>query len=528
MQDKNNRSERLLSRLRAQLQVKFKTGLRDERGAAAVFFAVGLVLLAPAALGLVDVYLTTTQRAKLQDALDAATLYAARSNKMTNEDLKVVGEAALLANLKLRDGQELVSSTFTLDPVDKITVHGMAEVTPPGIGPQLWARANLQADSEVLRNSNNVEVAMVLDITGSMAGEMANLRIAAKDLVDLVIKDQQEPFYTKIALVPYSVGVNLGQYAVDARGALAGPTTITGATKTNPVVVTSAGHGLTTGERVKIMGVSGMSINDEYVVTKIDADKFSLNGKNGENLNNYRSAGKAYCMREGCEYFNFENVNKGRTTSEASACATERTGGQAYTDAAPSTAFVGRHYGGSCPDQSIIPLSTDRAALKAAITSLEEGGATAGQIGLAWGWYMISPEWKALWKGGSEPAAYDKAQLLKVVILMTDGAFNSPYCKGVVAKDAGSGAPTGGSRINCPATNGDPFVQAEQLCKSIRDKGVIVYTVGFNVGSDAKVRKLMNDCATSPEYAYMPAGGTQLRVAFRAIAQDINSLRISK
>ena len=34
--------------------------------------------------------------------------------------------------------------------------------------------------------------------------------------------------------------------------------------------------------------------------------------------------------------------------------------------------------------------------------------------------------------------------------------------------------------------------------------------------------------ATSPEYVYMPSNGNDLKIAFRAIAQDINSLRISK
>jgi hypothetical protein len=38
----------------------------------------------------------------------------------------------------------------------------------------------------------------------------------------------------------------------------------------------------------------------------------------------------------------------------------------------------------------------------------------------------------------------------------------------------------------------------------------------------------MRNCATSPEYVYMPSNGNDLKIAFRAIAQDINSLRISK
>lgn len=206
METINNRVRQLRSW--ARLKIKLKSGLRDEGGAAAVFFAVGLVLLAPAALGLVDVYLTTTQRAELQDALDTATLYAARSEEIDNTKLTEIGQKALLSNLKLPAGQRFVSSSFTLGS-DKITLTGTATIEAPGIGPQLWERADLQATSEVLRNSNNVEVAMVLDITGSMSNQMTNLKTAAKDLVDLVIKEQQSPFYTKVGLVPYAVGVEL-------------------------------------------------------------------------------------------------------------------------------------------------------------------------------------------------------------------------------------------------------------------------------------------------------------------------------
>ena len=175
-----------------------------------------------------------------------------------------------------------------------------------------------------------------------------------------------------------------------------------------------------------------------------------------------------------------------------------------------------------------MPLSSDKTALKARIGSLTHAGSTAGQIGLAWGWYMVSPEWKALWTDKSEPAAYSKPQLLKVVILMTDGAFNSPYCKGVIAKNATSGSGSDDDHNECDATNGDPFTQAATMCTNMKAKGIIIYTVGFNVGSETAVKNLMNNCATSPEYVYMPNGGAELKVAFRAIAQDINSLRIAK
>lgn len=547
MQNKNNRAERLLSRLKAQVHAKFKAGVRDERGAAAVFFAVGLVLLAPAALGLVDVYLTTTQRAELQDALDTATLYAARSEKTTDAELKTVGEAALLVNLKLPAGQKFVSSDFKL-AADKITVTGTAQIEAPGIGPQLWQRENLKANSEVLRNSNNVEVALVLDTTGSMKDNMANLRSAANDLVTLVIKEQQTPFYTKVALVPYAVGVNVGSFADAARGSLAGPVKIDSIALngTRVDVTTSTAHALLTGDRVLLKNTgktitpnngSKRNLDGEYVVTWRADTKFSLDSTTGTLGGNLGSSAASQCLKEGCQQYSLQNASNNLVTFGNTQCVSERVGGEAYTDAAPSVAYVGRLYqppsnpNNPCASAEIMPLTSNKALLKQRIDGLTDSSSTAGQIGLAWGWYMVSPEWGpfvSTASADSVPAPYNKPQTLKVVILMTDGAFNTPYCKGVIASDAGTGSGNAADHIKCTATNGDPFAQADKLCKNIKAKGVFVYTVGFNVGSDAKVKKLMSDCATSAEYVYMPANGTQLKVAFRAIAQDINSLRISK
>jgi Flp pilus assembly protein TadG len=62
-------------------------GARDQRGVSAVAFAISFAVLTPMALGIFDVYENTEQRGKLQDALDAATLYAARSTGTTNTEI---------------------------------------------------------------------------------------------------------------------------------------------------------------------------------------------------------------------------------------------------------------------------------------------------------------------------------------------------------------------------------------------------------------------------------------------------------
>jgi hypothetical protein len=53
--------------------------------------------------------------------------------------------------------------------------------------------------------------------------------------------------------------------------------TITGATNTSPIVITSNGHGLTTGTLVRISGVTGnTAANGLFLVTSLTANTFSI------------------------------------------------------------------------------------------------------------------------------------------------------------------------------------------------------------------------------------------------------------
>lgn len=68
--------------------------------------------------------------------------------------------------------------------------------------------------------------------------------------------------------------------------------TITSITVATPVVVTSAGHGLSTGDYVKITGVGGVDqVNDTWVITVIDGDSFSLDESDVSGLESYTGGG---------------------------------------------------------------------------------------------------------------------------------------------------------------------------------------------------------------------------------------------
>jgi hypothetical protein len=57
---------------------------------------------------------------------------------------------------------------------------------------------------------------------------------------------------------------------------------VTGATDASPVVITSAAHGLSTGQRVTVANVGGTTgANGTHTVTRVGADTFSLDGSTG-------------------------------------------------------------------------------------------------------------------------------------------------------------------------------------------------------------------------------------------------------
>jgi len=594
----------------------------DRRGAVAIYFVLTLIPLMVAVGAAVDISRAYLVKQRLCYALDAAGLAVGSSNG-TAEQLNQVLQSYFTANYP---AAELgVPSTPTLvQNANILTVAADATVDTTlmkivGVG-----STTVSCSAEITRSSQSLEVALVLDVTGSMSGQrIEDLKIGAADLVDIVVQDIQVPFYTKLAIAPYAAGVNVGNYAASVRGAIppaksitniawfkAASVNISGATKTNPVVVTANGHGFANGEIVRITGVNGMTQlnNNVYAVAGVTANTFQLQGVNGTGYNTYSSAGSVrsclttgcapvvtaashgfvtddrvritdvvgttqvnnttyqitkltndtfalagispfsptafsayssggnvWCTALGCEFYYFTNASAspGARTFRVSNCVSERTGANAFTDIAPSSAAVGLNYPASnnpCLNNTITPLSSDRTALKNIISNLTIGGSTAGHIGMAWGWYLVSPNFGYLWPNGSQPAAYGTEKLLKIVVMMTDGAFNTTYCNGVISADSTSGSGNTSDHINCNAPNGDAFTQAQALCTAMKanDKKIIIYTVGFDVGNSQAVKDVLANCATDAQHAFLPETGGELKDAFRAIAQSISNLRLSK
>src|SRR5690606_35997231 len=93
-------------------------------------------------------------------------------------------------------------------------------------------------------------------------------------------------------------------------------------------------------------------------------------------------------------------------------CVSERTGTAAFTDAAPTgnnripRVYQTGRYTACVPSAPIVPMTSDKEALKTVIDGFVASGMTAGHLGTAWAWYLLSPNWADVLPDGSKPRPY--------------------------------------------------------------------------------------------------------------------------
>ena len=141
----------------------------------------------------------------------------------------------------------------------------------------------------------------------------------------------------------------------------------------------------------------------------------------------------------------------------------------------------------------MLPLTSSLDRLNTNIDGWTVGGGRGGQVGIAWAWYALSPTF-GLFTGDSAPAVYDNADTLKSVVIVSGGANDTAFCKGVISSNSTSPHSTREPKINCKAQNGDPNAQAVKLCTAMKEKGITIYTV--SVGSGSTGASTLSQCAT--------------------------------
>ena len=239
------------------------------------------------------------------------------------------------------------------------------------------------------------------------------------------------------------------------------------------------------------------------------------------------------------EELDFQLFIDGDTTTASqsytltSTCVWEREGADAFTDAPPGPGnyfayqqawfeedaalplggkwFVGFNTFGErrittevCATKSPLELTNDRTKLINYISALTTDDATAGHLGIAWSWYLISDRWNALFDGDAEPVAFTDPDTTKAIVLMTDGNFN----------------------FFGHMTLGSSPQQARALCDNIKLKDVSIYAVAFK--APVSGQRVLKYCASDPGYYFNAQNADDLKKAYKEIALSLSDLRLSQ
>jgi Flp pilus assembly protein TadG len=448
----------------------------DSRGNFAIVFGLAAAALVLGVGYAVDTAQLVNAKSALREAVDAAVTSTARdltTGTATEDEAKKIVEAFLSAN---STGGALAYNGIKLDGLainrTAKTLEATAHVDVPLYFP-LFGRGNVERVSETstaLYSNKRIEVALMLDLTGSMRGQkIKDLRTAAGNAVEAMLGSQKPGIdRVRVALVPYAEAVNTGGLAdsvfVEVNGGPTLPPSI------DDPIPASAGAG---------------SRPDRCSTERRDKDGEPDFSDDGPETIRWNNQGKRYLAK----------VNRDRRMTK-------------------------------CPSAALIPLTADRQKLLNTISTFSADGVTAGGIAAQWGYYMLSPRWRNTVRAaglGDGPADYAPDKVSKVAILMTDGAFNTAFA-GV------SGTPQNLQQTKSSANA--QAICANMKAGGI-EVYTIGFDLGSNKSSE-KVAALavLKNCA-SPDtnrtrHFFDASTGPELDAAFKEIAGNIEKLVLTR
>ncbi|MEP1766234.1 MAG: pilus assembly protein TadG-related protein [Sulfitobacter sp.] len=336
----------------------------------------------------------------------------------------------------------------------------------------------LRALSEAEERVNNVEISMVLDTSGSMGSnsKMSNLQNAARTFVDTVITDATEDLVS-LSIIPYAEHVS------------AGP---------------------------DLMSKFNVDVNNPYShcieFAESDFDTAAMTST---------------------EYFDqVQHMAWGYTS---------------YNNMSSPVCPTGQH-------DDITAFSQNVSALKSQISGLQAGGSTSIFAGMKWAAGLLDPAFQPINSDladdgvtdpafDARPAAYDDHETLKTVILMTDGQNHYSYR----VNDnyyANSSHAAHWNKYNLDwylnryvrsyqhsqfkylkywPDYGDTLL--DSICTAAKDNNIVIWSIGFEVTDHSA--DVMESCASSPSH-FFRVEGVEIKDAFKAIARQINQLRLTQ
>ena len=509
--------------------------VHNERGNTMAVIAGAIIPLTAVIGGGLDIARAHLAQSRLSQACDAAALAGRRA--MSNEDIETAKpEANKFFNFNFPQGyMGTASFTPTITKPDVGTVKVVAQTSVPTTLMRIFTKASIpiSVDCDATQNFDNIDIVLVLDVTGSMdqtlSGEkkIVSLRKAVMALYDELASAQTQltaqGLRLRYAVVPYSMTVNTGKlvYAVNSNYIAA-----------NWPYQSRTWDG------------SGSDVDDyDYLQKTVDVSSFVA----GSSFNTKTVIGGSnnWVTWNGC-------IEERQTVSTITPSSST-----AYADI-PSGAFdlhidkvpdgnsntkwgphfpdivfnpnTSNHRPEYCPKEASRLKTMTRTDMQNYVNALTPVGGTYHDIGMIWGARFIS-------RGGifaaDNPTVYNDRPVNRYVIFMTDGdlapnsdhyvAYGVEYLdRRVVGGTYGSSVSSGnGSNLEKRHTQ-----RFQMACNAAKQGGSSIWAIAFS--NDVTSLGPLQNCASNSDQFALSTDSTQLIAKFKEIGKNIGALRLSK
>jgi Flp pilus assembly protein TadG len=431
-----------------------KTMLRryrqDTSGATLMAFALTVPMVVGAMGVSVDIARSFLAKERLSHALDAAALAGAGSPGLSQDDLHQRVQAFFDRNYGSSNGINLVIDSN--GPTLKVSAAVQVDATfmrVLGV-----SEVDINSSAVVRREVRGLEVAMVLDVTGSMSNNnnIGALRTAATNFTNILCPGTSCASSVKIGLVPFSTSVNVGPYGL-------------GRTPSGAVYDTA----FVNNPQNLLWRQSGAGSTTAWwgCVLEQAPPRDTQNSEASWRWDMYRFV-----------------ANNGNTGS-------------------PNT---------DCNKAYILPLTTSKTTITSRISGFTPSGRTLSNIGMVWGYRLLSPEFPF-----REGAPFNDPRMRKVALLMTDG-------ENII----GNAYSAYGPYANYSFTNRDLDEKLLTTCNRMKDDGIIIYTITFTSSINNTTKEYFRNCATDDTKYYDAPTQDDLVNTFQLIAAELSNLYISK
>ena len=489
-----------------------------------IVFTLFLLVLMLIVSGMaVDFMRFESRRAELQGVVDRAVLAAADLDQTTAAEAKDVvidyfTKAGMLDQLK---GDPIVTPGTDYR---EVTANGELKLNTYFLKLIGMDTLTAAATSTAIEGVGNIEISLVLDISGSMR----------YDLVSVDINDQPDGGPAPTMVDP-----------------------VTGQTRTVRRIdrlQEAAGNFVTT--------LLSEANEDKVSISLVPYSEHVNPGEDIFNrLSTVRNHGYSHCVEFPASAYDSTTFDFGTTYQQVQHVQMNPHWNGSDWDYSDGTITMP-----VCPHndyETITPLSQNATALVDQIEDLQPRAGTSIFLGLKWGATLLDPSFRGAIQNlpsgtidsafANRPADYPgpntTGDTRKYIVLMTDGqndwsdrlhdnvydtpseiahwaSMNEPYFRGTYT---GWDSSSNWRYRNYTAAIGDQYMAA--MCDAVRDRGIILFAISLGSSSDPVADQrgwdMMRSCATT-ENLFYKTSGSELVAIFEDIAEQITDLRLTQ